>query len=87
MNPKAASQWESRRAKGRNYFVTRYGVLGWGLGFSVLFYIMQYTTGQSSGLFPDAPILLVLGLAGGYVWGLIMWHLMERLYSKTSSKG
>ena len=87
MNPRDAAKWESRRAKGKNHFVSRYGVLGWGLGFAAVFNALQYWTGLSRRFFPDALIVLVLALVGGYAWGQFMWYWMERLYSKTSSKG
>ena len=37
-------------------------------------------------LFKDAPLpvigfVIVLGIAGGYIWGLAMWHLMFKAIS------
>lgn len=58
-------------------FVFQYGILGWGMTTGILFQILRLITGVK-----DTPvdwiINLVIFMAGGMCWGLIMWKVIRR---------
>jgi hypothetical protein len=74
-------RWERTRRMGKQAFIWRFGVFGWGLLMTLVFLavaVADQRNGPGSGnLYVLAPIL---GFSGGYVWGLLMWHATEQKY-------
>lgn len=78
--------WEALRATGRRRFVWGVGVLGWGVVNALLWAVtFELVRGgflrQSFSLAGWLKILataLVLFPAGGYLWGVWVWKIMDR---------
>lgn len=74
------------RARGKRWFVYRYGVWGWGL-FTWIFFTLWIDFFQPGSLRTHTLQLIVgdlvsfvLFLGGGYVWGLLMWSWLRRRF-------
>jgi hypothetical protein len=65
-------RWETIRNKGKWFFSVVYGSLFTGLVFSVILYVVVRDY---------LPLLIVCCVAGGWVWGYIMWMLNEKRYN------
>ncbi|WRP04621.1 hypothetical protein U9J35_11895 [Rossellomorea aquimaris] len=65
-------RWETIRKKGKWFFSVVYGSLITGLIFSVVLYVV---------IEDHLPLLLVCCVAGGWLWGYIMWMMHEKRYN------
>jgi hypothetical protein len=69
-------RWETIRKKGKWFFSVVYGSLITGFVFSVILYVV---------IRDYLPLLFVCCVAGGWLWGYIMWMMNEKRY-KVSKK-
>jgi hypothetical protein len=65
-------RWGTIRIKGKWFFSVVYGSLITGLIFSVILYVV---------IRDHLPLLLVCCVAGGWLWGYIMWMMNEKRYN------
>lgn len=72
-------------AKGRNNFIWKRGVLGWGLGTAVLWSILMQVISPQEPLWLRPLIAVILFPIGGYVWGVWAWKLAEKKYSDSEN--
>jgi hypothetical protein len=79
------ARWERFKQGGIWRFVFLRGVLGWGLPMSIIGIIFEHVSRKEEAL----PWYLILGLclAGGFVWGLAMWFVTMRSYSRALKAG
>ena len=73
-------KWTMTRAEGRQSYIRKIGILGWGIPTGIGWaFAMSATNGWD-----QLPILLPLGLVlfpiGGYWFGAFMWRRMEQAY-------
>jgi hypothetical protein len=72
------------RKMGRETFVWRYGVLGWGVSTAILFAAWTgYQQGWAAFLV-QLPLALVLFPLTGILWGRCMWWYFERSQGATT---
>lgn len=77
------AKWERVRAAGRDRFVMRCGVLGWGVPTAILYSLAGLLWERGLGEFAlRLAISLLLFPLGGYFWGAIMWRHFEAAYAK-----
>ena len=75
---------ETMLAKGRSYFVWRYGVIGFGVTTGLCWAVAMELWRSGFGQFSIAQLAihlvgaLLLFPAGGYLWGRCMWSLWKR---------
>ena len=73
-----AEKWAKLSKLGRNKFVLRFGVLGWGVPTGLLFSLIQgFEYGWDGFLFRLIPALILFPL-GGILFGRIMWRMLEK---------
>ena len=80
---KQLEQWARIRRRGRESYIWYYGVFGWGLTTGVGWaFFMALTQGWDR-----LPLLMILALIifpiGGYVFGVIMWKVLEKRYQQS----
>ena len=87
MRTDRAEDWAKAKAKGKKYFLWRYGVFGYGLAFAVgmtliqvVYYVIQRPDASPVMLVYWFLFMLVGGLPLGYVWAWVIWSLAERKY-------
>jgi len=81
-------RWGEIRARGRWRFISRYGVLGWGLGTGVLFSaIFWIFTGRATSYPTILLMSLILFPIGGIAWGALMWSFGERSWRRVNGDG
>lgn len=74
------------RKLGRDKFVLRYGILGWGLSTAILFTLfLGFTEGWDDFAFKLIPALIIFPL-GGFGWGRLMWAFFERMNKRALSE-
>ena len=75
------SKWENIKRGGFWRFVALRGVLGFGVPMSIFGIIFERA-------WKNGETLLILGicLIGGFVWGLGMWIMMNRIYERRTKK-
>jgi hypothetical protein len=75
------ARWETIKQGGFLRFVLLRGVLGWGLPMSILGVVFEHVSRKAEAL----PWYSILGLclALGFVWGLAMWFVTMRIYSRS----
>lgn len=85
MTPERAKKWAEVRAKGRQAFVWRNGVLQWGLTMCGVFVGMQTAQTPSR-----LPLILLINVpawfVGGLLFGFLTWHFSERSYKRYCAK-
>jgi hypothetical protein len=70
---------------GRNQYVLRFGVLGWGIPTAILFSLIQgYRFGWDGFLFQLIPALILFPI-GGIFFGRIMWWALENKRAKEAA--
>ena len=83
MTPEQAERWSRKRRLGRARFVLTTGILAWGISVTGLLTLWDW---WAEGVTPTvAGVLtrsLVIGLAAGAVYGLLMWHWLEREFAR-----
>ena len=74
------ARWERTKQGGIWRFILLSGVLGWGLPMGVFGLVFEHMSRKEEAL----PWYLMLGfcLACGFIWGLAMWFVMMRIYSR-----
>ena len=76
-----SERWAKFRKLGRNQYVLRVGVLGWGVPVAIFFSLIQsFEYGWDTFIFRLIPAL-VLFPVGGIFFGLFMWKIMERKHA------
>ncbi len=77
-------RWPAIRAKGRAHFVLMRGVLLWGGLMTMAVYVMLLASSRTQVLHLGAvfPLVPLLCLPAGAVWGLLSWHWNDSLYKK-----
>jgi hypothetical protein len=79
-------KWAATRQLGRDAFVWRYGVLGWGISTGVLFAVVEGVQhGMQAGLV-QLPIALTMFPLAGVLWGRAMWWFFERVHERAASE-
>jgi hypothetical protein len=75
-------RWPSIRAKGRMHFVVRYGLLLCGglMSIGIALLLVLASRRQPLHLQAVLPLVPVLCLPAGVVWGLLSWHWNEYLF-------
>lgn len=68
-------------AKGKWRFIFWNGVLGWGVSTGLIFLLLQYLSGKAPSLHGLA-LNAVIWPVGGLIFGLIMWHYLNRVVAK-----
>ena len=88
-------RWEQTRARGRFRYVLLYGVLGFGLCMAVFGRVFDVLFDNRNGesfipggdaLLPFIGGRLLYMLVNGVVWGLVMWYVSDRAYTKALRK-
>jgi hypothetical protein len=81
---KERERWLRAKAKGRQRFIWRSGVLGWGLvTFLIWMPLLLWSTRQlnwSDALHRSA-VSLPIWLLGGYIYGIFAWKRMSGKYA------
>jgi hypothetical protein len=78
---KQAASWAETRKQGRDSFIKRRGVIGWGLPTGILFsLLMGFLQGWDRLPFL-LPVALVMFPIGGIYWGRWVWDTAERAYA------
>ena len=85
MNPTRASRWLQTRGMGRNAFVLRRGVLGWGLIMCGIF-VGMLTASHPSNFLYILEINVPLWLGMGGLWGIAVWYTSEWEYKRHLAK-
>ena len=77
-------RWPALRAKGRLYFVLAYGLLLWGGAMTLVVGAMLLAASRQQPLNLRAvlPLVPLLCLPAGAIWGLVSWHWNEYLFHK-----
>jgi hypothetical protein len=74
------ARWERIKQGGIWRFVLLRGVLGWGLTVGIIGIIFEQVSRKSEAF--AWYLILGLCLVGGFVWGLAMWFVTMRSYSR-----
>jgi hypothetical protein len=90
VTPEAAARWERERARGRNHFVWRRGVVGWGAPaalMTIAYKLWQlHVAGATLALTPQVRDMLVLIVVAfplfGYALGRWLWTREEAEYAQ-----
>jgi hypothetical protein len=90
LTPKQRASVEKIIARGKQSFVWKRGVFGWGLPTGVLFLVWQYYgplqmhfhPPVGRGRFLSYLLGLPLWLYAGYFWGRVMWSYYEGLLER-----
>ena len=79
------ARWEKIKQGGIWRFVFLRGVLGWGLPMGIFGIIFEHVSRKEEA----APWYFVIGicLLGGFFWGLAMWFVTIRIYSRALNAG
>jgi hypothetical protein len=77
-------RWPSLRAKGRAHFVVLYGLLACGgmMTLAVAALLVFAARRQALHLEAVLPLVPLLCLPAGVLWGLVSWHWNEYLFRK-----
>ena len=82
------AKWEKIREKGKNQFIIKFGVIGWGIPTAILWGITMFFVTSGPKTFLKfviwVGVALIVFPIGGYFWGLWMWWWSERWYKKLS---
>ncbi len=74
------ARWQRIKERGIWRFVLLRGVLGWGVPMAVFGTIYEHVSHKEEALPPY--FIVGLCLAGGFIWGLGMWFVTMRSYSR-----
>jgi hypothetical protein len=76
--------WEATRARGKWNFILGKGVLTWGGSMFVVMGVILPALSHSPTAFTPRGLLInaLLWPIGGFLWGAIVWWLLERKYRK-----
>lgn len=85
MNNSKLEKLEKTLEKGKLKFVVLHGVLGWGVTTAILFSVFQHLMGSSQTVSSIAVSLVAFPI-GGMLWGIWMWHVLQKQYKKLQSK-
>lgn len=85
MNSKGAARWLKAREMGRNAFVLRRGVLGWGLIMCGMF-VGMLTANHPRNFLYILEINVPLWLGMGGLWGIAVWYACEWGYKRHLAK-
>jgi hypothetical protein len=82
--PERLARWEKIKRGGIWRFRFLRGVLAWGLPMSMLGIIFEHVSRKEA-----APWYFIfgIGLVCGFVWGLAMWFVTVRIYSRALNTG
>jgi hypothetical protein len=72
------ARWEKIKQRGIWRFVFFRGVLGFGLSMGVVMFV----TGRASDHPLPIALILLESLVAGFLWGLFMWFVAMRQYSR-----
>jgi len=74
--------WEDVRKGGKQNYIIKNGVLGWGLSSAVLCSLALIFLSKELGMatYLGIALAIVVFLCLGYVWGMITWKIMEKGY-------
>ena len=90
MNSNKWKKWEEIRSKGRNNYIKKYGIYGFGIPYSIMMSIDSYFTDNEPILWIKLFVIIILFpiivFASGYIFGLLSWHVIERQYKNYSKK-
>jgi hypothetical protein len=77
--------WAKTRTLGQSAFILKYGILGWGVPTAILWSVLVAADEGLAAL----PILLLFALTlfpvGGYVFGRVLWAVLERSHTRSRS--
>jgi hypothetical protein len=74
------ARWQRIKERGIWRFVFLRGVLGWGVPMSVFGAIDEHGSRKEDAL--QWYFIAGLCLVGGFIWGLAMWFVTMRIYSR-----
>ena len=79
------ARWEKIQQGGLWRFVLLRGMLGWGLPMGIVGNIFEHVSRKEEAF----PWYFILGLflAGGLIWGIAMWFVTMRSYSRALKAG
>ena len=86
MTNKEITRWDKVREKGRQYFIWRRGVIGWGLSTGVAWAIVMSLINRDSDFLVWLCIGVVIFPICGYGWGYFMWKYMDKKYQQAKSE-
>ena len=81
MKPEVLAKWETILAKGKTRYILVSGVLSYGLPMFIVMTFLLHRDDLSPGFIGMSAILWALG---GALFGVIMWHVLERQYRKAT---
>jgi len=74
-------QWERLRKKGKSKYILIHGVLLWGFPMSVIVNLYYHYRAGFPWL-PTAYYVTPIFLFGGFIFGLVMWNILEKRYQR-----
>jgi hypothetical protein len=80
-----ATKWREIRVKGKAHYILTHGILQFGLPFSAVFNGTKFIQPQISWV-KLAIVVLGGALAGGIVFGLLMWSIKEKSFKEFEDK-
>lgn len=81
MRKEQIMKWEATRTMGRNAFILKFWVLGWGVTTALFNTVIRWWWFEET-LFPLLGKSLVLFPIGGYFLGAFLWRYTERKWHK-----
>ena len=75
-----AATWAKADKLGRNRYILRYGVVGWGVPVAFMFSLIQALLDGWNTFVPQLGISLILFPIIGVIVGLITWKQMEKAH-------
>lgn len=85
MNQKQTIKWKNTRQKGKLRFILLTGVLGYGAPMFILMSFIVNKPFANGFTFLNLSLHLSIWFFAGALFGLIMWHFMERAYKESAS--
>lgn len=82
------TEWKAIREGGQHKFSVRYGVMRWGIVMFLVMTVFNYTVNYNGSALYDLLKFLLLNISiwvtAGYLYGLIVFHLLNKKYNKNN---
>jgi hypothetical protein len=77
-------RWASIRAKGRNHFIFRTGVFGYGGAMFAMLVLFPVLSGRGATPALYIVAMLLVFAAGGWAWATFTWFMSEKSFANIS---